>query len=119
MAEELNVDSIIEKLLAGLSILWLVIGNRGKRRCFWMGGGGGVILWATQPIPRGVWGHAFPGNLFYLYVLKSILVHSETSIINGNYTAITEGCGPFHNMGGGGGGTNPQPHCFLCQWVRI
>ena len=37
------------------------------KRYFWMGG---LTLWAAQPIPMGVWGHASPGNLFNVYALK-------------------------------------------------
>ena len=35
-------------------------------------------MWAAQPTYRRVWGQA---SLFYVYALKSILVHSETNNI--------------------------------------
>ena len=42
---------------------------------------GEADLVVAQPIPRGVWGHTSPAKFFYVYALKSILVHSETNIL--------------------------------------
>ena len=55
---------------------------RGISRCFWMGEPDHVGMQSN--LPRGVWGHASPGNIFYVYALESIPVHSdsETNIIN-------------------------------------
>ena len=60
-----------------------VLQIRAVKRCFWMGGG--LTVWAAQPTYRRVWGQASLRNIFYVYALKSILVHSETNNINRNH----------------------------------
>ena len=60
---------------------FVIVPGRGIRRCFLMGG---LTMWATQPTYRRVQGHDSLGN-FYVYALKSILVHSEANNINRNY----------------------------------
>ena len=42
-------------------VLWNRVCIRGVRRCFGMGG---LTMWAAHP--RGVWGHASPGNVCML-----------------------------------------------------
>ena len=77
---------------------------RGVRRCFWMGG---LTVWVAQPTYRRVWGRLL-GNIFYVYALKSILVHSETKLISLIGTILKTirvnsnwGCvALFWNMGG-------------------
>ena len=78
--------------------------TRGVRRCFWMGG---LTVWVAQPTYRRVWGRLL-GNIFYVYALKSILVHSETKLISLIGTILKTirvnsnwGCvALFWNMGG-------------------
>ena len=57
-------------------------------------------MWAAQPTYRRVWGQASLGNIFYVYALKSILVHSERVGIILLEPTITGGCGDFPKHGG-------------------
>ena len=52
-------------------------------------------MWAAQPTYRRVWGQASLGNIFYVYALKSILVHSETNNIVLLEPTITGRVWPF------------------------